>query len=109
MIGFIAAYITVVVFEKYNASCCMSCPTAQRYLGYICEFMQKRFKFIYVDCVMWISYLPFLYFAILQLQIIDFSNGLNAFSTLIAVVIVVIYPLYPFFILLKIFDKSSDP
>ena len=71
--------------------------------------MQKRFKYIYVDCVMWISYLPFLYFSILQLQKMPFDTALNAISTILAVVIIVIYPLYPVFILRKIFDKSDKP
>jgi len=38
--------------------------------------MNKRFKYIYVDCIMWISYLPFLYFSILQLQNLKFNTGL---------------------------------
>ena len=71
--------------------------------------MHKRFKFIYVDCVMWISYLPFLYFSMLQLQKISFSSGIDAVSSLLAIVIVIVYPLYPIFILRKLFDKSSDP
>ncbi len=71
--------------------------------------MHKRFKFIYVDCVMWISYLPFLYFSILQLQKMNFSSGIESISSLLAIVIVIVYPLYPLFILRKIFDKNSDP
>jgi hypothetical protein len=71
--------------------------------------MQKRFKFIYVDLVMWISYLPFLYFAVLQIKALKFDSGINALSSLIAFVIILVYPLYPLFILRKIFDKSDDP
>jgi hypothetical protein len=36
MIGFIGAYILVLIFTKYNESCCSSCPTIQKYIGYIC-------------------------------------------------------------------------
>lgn len=58
---------------------------------------------------MWISYLPFTYFAILQLKGMKFDSGTNAISSLLAVVIIVIYPLYPLFILRKLFDKSDNP
>jgi hypothetical protein len=68
MITFIFLYIGVLLLERYNNSCCTSCPTLQQYLMYTCEFMKKRFKFIYVDSIMWISYIPFLYFSILQLK-----------------------------------------
>ena len=71
--------------------------------------MQKRFKYIYVDCVMWISYLPFLYFSMLQLQKLQFDTALNAISTILAFIIIIVYPLFPVFILKKLFDKSSDP
>ena len=73
MISFICLYICVLVLERYNNSCCASCPNLQQYLTYTCEFMKKRFKFIYIDSVMWISYIPFLYFAILQLKSGEFS------------------------------------
>jgi len=107
MIGFVSAYILVILFSKYNESCCINYPTARKYVGYICEFMQKRFKYIYVDCVMWISFLPFLYFSILQLQKLAFSSA--PISTILAFIIIIIYPLYPIFILRKIFDKSDKP
>lgn len=58
---------------------------------------------------MWISYLPFLYFSILQLKNGDFSTGTNVFSSLLAIVIIILYPLYPVFILRKLFDRSSEP
>jgi len=87
----------------------MSCPTLQKYIRYICDFMHKRFKWIYVDCVMWISYLPFLYFSILQLQNIQFNTGLQAISSLLAIVIIIVYPLYPLLILRLLFDKSDKP
>ena len=67
-----------------------------------------RFKYIYVDTVMWISYLPFLYFSILQLQKGDFSTGASVFSSLLAIIIIVVYPLYPLFILSKLFDRSDN-
>ena len=58
---------------------------------------------------MWISYLPFLYFAVLQLQSSKFDTGLNIFSFLLAIAIIILYPLYPLFILRKIFDRSDNP
>jgi hypothetical protein len=70
--------------------------------------MKQRFKFIYVDTVMWISYLPFLYFAILQLKSGRFDSGMQIFSSLLAIAIIIIYPLYPIFILRKIFDRSDN-
>ncbi len=70
--------------------------------------MKQRFKFIYVDTVMWISYLPFLYFAVLQLKSGKFDSGMQIFSSLLAIVIIIIYPLYPVFILRKIFDRSDN-
>ena len=70
--------------------------------------MEKRFKYTYVDLVMWISYLPFLYFAILQIKGVKWDTGINIFSSLLAYVIIVVYPLYPVFILKKLFDKSDD-
>lgn len=109
MISFVGAYFMVLLVERYNQSCCMSCPTVQKYMVYICDFMKRRFKYIYVDEVMWISYLPFLYFAVLQLQSGRFDSGINIFSSLLAIAIIIIYPLYPIFILRKIFDRSSDP
>ena len=70
--------------------------------------MERRFKYIYVDLVMWISYIPFLYFGLLQVTNLRWDTGLNIFSNLLAFVILVIYPLYPIFILRKIFDTNSD-
>ena len=109
MLAFISSYFLVLLLDKYNQSCCLSCPTLLKYVSYTCDFMKKRFKFIYVDCIMWISYLPFLYFAILQLQIGKFDSGINIFSSLLAIVIIIVYPLYPVFILRKLFDRSDNP
>lgn len=106
MFTFILLYIFVLLLERYNNSCCLSCPNLQQYLMYTCQFMKKRFKFIYVDSIMWISYIPFLYFAILQLQA---GFGSAVFSSLLAIIIIIVYPLYPLFILRKLFDRSSVP
>lgn len=106
MFAFVFLYIFVLLIERYNNSCCLSCPNLQQYLAYTCEFMKKRFKFIYVDSIMWISYMPFLYFAILQLQA-GFASSI--LSSLLAIIIIIVYPLYPLFILRKLFDRSSNP
>jgi hypothetical protein len=68
--------------------------------------MHKRFKWIYVDQVMWISYLPFMYFAILQLKNLAFETTLAALSSIIAIIVIITYPLYPFFILYQIFKAD---
>ncbi len=60
--------------------------------------MRKRFKWIYFDFVAWISYLPFIYFALMQLKAFSFKTGLQGFSSLLAIAIIIVYPLYPFFI-----------
>ena len=106
---FTCAYIVVLLFEKYQDSCCTSCPCIQKYMKYTCRFMERRFRYIYLDLVMWISYLPFLYFGLLQVKNLRWDTGLNIFSNLLAFVILLIYPLYPIFILRKIFDKSDVP
>lgn len=105
---FVSAYIVVLLFQKYSESCCTNFPCLQKYLRYTCQFMEKRFKWIYVDLVMWISYLPFLYFGILQAKAVAFSTALDIFSSLVAYAILIIYPLYPIFILKKMFDKNDD-
>jgi hypothetical protein len=109
MLAFIGSYFLVLLLEKYSASCCISCPNLYDYVNYTCDFMKRRFKYIYVDCVMWISYLPFLYFSILQLQSGRWDSGMNIFSSLLAIAIIITYPLYPIFILRKLFDRSSNP
>ena len=47
---------------------------------------------------MWLSYMPFLFFSLVQLQKISFATGDQAISSIISLVIIIIYPLYPFFI-----------
>ena len=61
--------------------------------------MQKRFKWIYFDFVVWLSYLPFLYFALIQVQNMSFSTALLGISSILSVIIIIVYPLYPLFIL----------
>ena len=58
---------------------------------------------------MWISFLPFLYFGILQLKSFNFTNGAQSISSILAIIIVAVYPLYPFYILKQLFDKTDDP
>ena len=64
--------------------------------------MFKRFKWIYFDFVAWVSYLPFLYFSLMQVQKFDFSNALGAFSCIFSIVVLLTYPLYPIFIAYQI-------
>ena len=107
MICFVSLYAACMIFDRYDG-CCSSCPNLLRYLHHICDFMKKRFKFIYVDTIMWISFMPFLYFAIMQLKSFNFSNGLHSLSSIFAAIIVIVYPLYPIYILRQLFDKTDD-
>lgn len=73
MFVFLATYLSIIAFQKYiQESCRTSCSRAFLYVDEICSFMQKRFKWIYFDFIMWISYLPFIYFSLLQLQAFSF-------------------------------------
>lgn len=60
--------------------------------------MSNRFKWIYFDFVAWLSYLPFLYFSIVQVQRFNFNDALNGFSSILAIIILGTYPLYPILI-----------
>ena len=95
---FLGIYIAIIIFQKNIDSCCSTCPRAHFYTEQICIFMQKRFKWIYFDFIAWIAYLPFLYFALVQLKNFGFQNFLAGFSSLLSLVIVVAFPLYPVFI-----------
>ena len=105
---FACAYIVVLLFGKYNDSCCSNSPCLRKYMMYSCRFMEKRFKYTYVDLVMWISFLPFLYFGLLQVKLLRWDTGMNISSNLLAFAILIIYPLYPIFIIRKIFDTNRD-
>ena len=95
---FLAIYLFIYIFQRNIDSCCGSCPKLFFYVNEICEFMKKRFMYIYVDFVLWLAYIPFLYFALIQLKDFNFDNFLNGFSSLLSILFVVVLPLYPFFI-----------
>lgn len=61
----------------------------------ICEFLMNRFTWNYFDFIIWLSYLPFLFFAISQLMSISFASADLAISSLISILIIIVYPLYP--------------
>lgn len=100
--GFLLVYILVKVFlayhEKDDEGVFQTCPNFRFYLVESFKFMQMRFKWIYFDFVAWISFLPFTYFALVQLKNFSFSSALSAISSLLALLIIAVYPLYPFFI-----------
>jgi len=98
MLIFTAIYIVVLITQKYMDSCFAKCPRARFYSNEICEFLLKRFKWAYVDFIMWLSYMPFLFFALVQLQVIAFDSADKAISSVISIVIIIAYPAYPFFI-----------
>ena len=60
--------------------------------------MQKRFKWIYFDFVIWLSYLPFIFFAVIQVQNISFEDALYGISSILSIVILATYPFVPIFI-----------
>lgn len=64
--------------------------------------MFKRFKWIYFDFVAWISYIPFLYFSLVQVKNISFQGPLMAFSSILSIAILITYPLYPLLIAYQI-------
>ena len=64
--------------------------------------MKARFKWIYFDFVAWVSYLPFVYFAVVQLGTFSFDSALAGFSSILSIIIIIVYPLYPFFIAYQI-------
>lgn len=99
--GFLLVYILIRVFLAYNGKgegILLSCPNARFYIIETIKFMQMRFKWIYFDFVAWISFLPFTYFALVQLKNFSFATGLEGISSLLSIVIIVLYPLYPFYI-----------
>lgn len=98
MLIFTAIYIVVLLTQKYMDACFARCPKARFYSNEVCEFLLKRFKWAYVDFIMWLSYMPFLFFALVQLQVIAFDTADKAISSVISIVIIIAYPVYPFFI-----------
>lgn len=98
MVIFLSIYIVVWLLQKYMDSCFSRCPKARFYSTEICEFLLKRFKWAYFDFIMWLSYVPFLFFSLVQLQNFSLENSDKAVSSLISLVIIIVYPLYPFFI-----------
>ena len=95
---FIVLYAAILIFQRNMDACCNSCPRLFFYVNEICEFMKQRFFWLYLDFIVWLAYIPFLYFAIVQLMNFAFTNFLTGFSSLLSIVIIVVLPLYPFFI-----------
>lgn len=58
----------------------------------------KRFKWAYFDFIMWLSYIPFLYYALYQTKNFNFNSISNGVSNIISITIFTTYPLYPLFI-----------
>lgn len=98
MLIFLAIYITTLLMQKYMDCCFKTCPNARFYSTEICEFLLKRFKWAYFDFILWLSYMPFLFFALVQLQMLSVETADKAISSVLSVVIILTYPLYPFFI-----------
>ena len=99
---FLTLYGLTMLISKNIDSMCLSCPKFNFYVKEICIFLSNRFKWIYFDFVVWLSYLPFLYFALIQVQKFNFSTGLEGFSSIFAVLVLIAYPLYPALIIYNI-------
>ena len=70
--------------------------------------MQMRFKWVYFDFIVWLSYLPFLYFALVQVQNFSFETTILGFSSIFSVIVLIVYPLYPIFIIYHIKSNYRD-
>lgn len=92
---FLALYGITFLIGRYIDSMCLSCQNFNFYVKEICIYLANRFKWIYFDFVVWLSYLPFLYFSIKQVQKFNFDSGLEGFSSIFSVVVLATYPLYP--------------
>lgn len=99
---FLTLYGLTMLISKNIDSMCLSCLNFNFYVKEICIFLSNRFKWIYFDFVVWLSYLPFLYFALIQVQKFNFSTGLEGFSSIFAVLVLIAYPLYPALIIYNI-------
>lgn len=98
MVCFASLFGLTHLIGRYIDSMCLTCPNFNFYVKEICIYLSNRFKWIYFDFVVWLSYLPFLYFAIVQLQKLNFSTPLAGFSSILSIIIIGTYPLYPFLI-----------
>jgi hypothetical protein len=107
MFGFTGVYISIYLFQHYINCCKGTCPRLFFYVNEICIFIQKRFLWIYFDFIMWISYIPFLYFSLLQLKNFSFETASKGISSLLSILIIVTYPLYPVLIAYLIKKKEN--
>ena len=92
---FLILYILTLLMVRNIDSMCLSCPNLNFYVKEICIYLSNRFKWIYFDFVVWLSYLPFLYFSLMQVQKFNFNSGLEGFSSIFSVIVLITYPLYP--------------
>lgn len=92
---FLLVYFLIYIFQRNIDSCCVSCPKLHFIVNEICIYLKARFKWIYFDFVAWISYMPFLYFAVVQLANFSFEDALTGFSSILSIIIIIVYPLYP--------------
>lgn len=88
-------YGLTFLISKHIESMCVSCPNFNFYVKEICIFLSNRFKWIYFDFVVWLSYLPFLYFSMKQVQKFNFNTPLEGFSSIFSIIVLIAYPLYP--------------
>lgn len=92
---FLIMYGLTFLISKHIESMCVSCPNFNFYVKEICIFLSNRFKWIYFDFVVWLSYLPFLYFSMKQVQKFNFNTPLEGFSSIFSIIVLIAYPLYP--------------
>lgn len=70
--------------------------------------MKQRFKWIYFDFVMWLAYIPFLFFAMKQLSVFPFSNFIQGLSSILSIIIIATLPVYPGWITYLIYKNYND-
>lgn len=105
--GFLLLYLIIYIFQRNSESCCGSCPKLHFYVEETFNYLKARFKWIYFDFIAWISYMPFIYFAVVQLKTLPFEDALSGFSSILSIIIIIVYPLYPFFILYQIKENYN--
>jgi hypothetical protein len=106
--AFLLVYILVLIIQKSLPYCMDNCPKLHFYTNEICEFLQRRFKWIYFDFILWISYIPFVFFALEQFKNFSFENAELAVSCIFSMAVIATYPLYPVLICYIIKTNYTD-
>lgn len=98
----ILLYIMSYLLSERIGNIFVNYPKLQYYVKQIATYISARFKWVYFDMLIWISYIPFLYFSLRQVKSISFTSALSSISSLVSLVILALYPLYPVLIFLSL-------